>query len=94
MFSTVEQKYLLEMLKNEVLNKTQKTNSKTSQFYRIMALLKDNDLIMIIPNNKDSKSKSYKLTVFGRAMASIISKHTKTEPKYKKYAHGVELWLV
>lgn len=94
MFSTVEQKYLLELLKDERLKITRKTNSKTSQFYRIMALLKDNDLIIIIPNNKDGKTKNYKLTIFGRAMASIIAKHTKADPGYKKYAYTVEMLLI
>ena len=92
MFSLIEQKYLLGLLKNEYFGKKNAANSKPSQFYRIMRLLKENDLITIT-NIKSSNRKEYKLTVFGKAMASLIAKHTTTEG-YKKYAFGVEMILV
>lgn len=98
MFSIVEQRYLLEMLKSEQtrnrftkFDKWDKT-TRTRQFYRVMGLLKENDLITSTPIN-NSNRKRYKLTVFGRAIASIIAKHTKTEG-YKKYAFSVEMYLV
>lgn len=91
MFSIVEQRYLLELLKRERLAELPSANSKPSQFYRVMSLLEKNALITITPMT-NSQRKTYKLTVFGRAMASIIAKHTKTEG-YKKYAFTVEMFL-
>jgi len=92
MFSIIEQKYLLELLKKERLNEPPPSNSKSSQFYRVMRLLKENELIIIKPVD-NSQRKTYKLTVFGEAMASLIAKHTKTEG-YKEYAFTVEMYLV
>lgn len=91
MFSIVEQKILLEMLKNERLRLPPKSRSKPSAYYRTMKLLRENDLIEI---EKNGNSKNYKLTIYGRVIASFIAKHTKTEVLYKRFAYTVESYLV
>lgn len=86
MFSIVEQKILLEMLKNERLNLPSKSKSKPSAYYRTMRLLRENELIEI---EKNGNSKNYKLTIYGKAIASFIAKHTKTEVIYKRFAYTI-----
>lgn len=97
MFSIVEQTYLLGLLKSEKtatrFTSGEWNKSRTAQFYRVMSLLKENDLIISIPDKNNRKAKQYRLTVFGQAMASLVAKHTKTEG-YKKYAFVVEMLLL
>ena len=84
-FSQLEQKYLMKMLIAERTDQPLKI-ARTTYFIRTMAILAENDCIIIINN----KRKVFKLTEFGRMMASYNLKHSKTDEKLRKYAYTYE----
>lgn len=88
MFSLLEQRFLLELLKAKRTGGTFRRGN--SYFYKTMRSLERNDYAKIV-----SKSPlTFEITVLGMCLASLIAKHDKTVPGFKKYAGTVEMYLL
>ena len=88
-FSRLEQKILIDLFVAEKRDCVF-AYRPTTYFFRAIELLEKNDCLRV----KDGARKSFKLTVFGKCMASIIMKHPKGEPKLRKLANDVEMYLI
>lgn len=88
MLRMIEQKYLLKMLEN---NRQFPNNDRPYNFYKVIRSMLKKGLIQV--KNRNNK-KVYRLTNYGWSIACCIAKDFDTEPKYKKYAREVELWII
>lgn len=81
---------MLKMLMN---NRKYPNEKRMPHFYHIMRSMVKKGLVEIKKQN-NTKTKIYRLTEYGWAMACCIAKDFDTEPKYKKHAREVELWIM
>ena len=88
-FSVLEQIYLIKLLEAEETDQHIKMK-QTAYFHKTMQTLKENGYVKIDGSNK----KFFRLTTLGRMVASIVAKHTKTDPKYRQYAGTVIMTMV